>query len=339
MDSITQTALGAAVGEAILGRKVGYRAALWGAIAGTIPDLDILAYPILDEVARLSWHRGYSHSLLFAVVFTPLLAWIINKIHRGHASWRDWSLVTFLVLFTHILLDSFTVYGTQLFLPFSNYMVGLNSIAIIDPAYTIPLLLGVIIALFLKRTSNRRRLINNLGLALSTVYLLLTVGIKFHVESVVAESLDSQGMEHRRYMTAPTVFNAILWRITVEVEDGYQVGYYSLLDTSDDLRFRFLPRNAELIRSLANDEAIQKLLWFSNGYYIITKDCDANIFVDLRFGEIQTDFSRSGQYTFSWKLIENNDYLNKKISLHRSEVALEDTGQAFQAFWTRLKGL
>ena len=45
MDTITQMALGAAVGEAVLGRKMGGRAMLWGAALGTLPDLDIIINP------------------------------------------------------------------------------------------------------------------------------------------------------------------------------------------------------------------------------------------------------------------------------------------------------
>ena len=65
MDSLTQIVLGASVGEAVLGKKVGNKAALYGAIAGTIPDLDVLAGYFVDEITAIEWHRGFSHSILF----------------------------------------------------------------------------------------------------------------------------------------------------------------------------------------------------------------------------------------------------------------------------------
>ena len=41
MDSLTQLTFGDACGEAILGQKVGRKALVWGAILGTLPDLDV----------------------------------------------------------------------------------------------------------------------------------------------------------------------------------------------------------------------------------------------------------------------------------------------------------
>ena len=117
MDSLTQIALGAAVGEATLGRRIGRRAMLWGAICGTLPDLDVLV-PLGGVVEDFTSHRSWSHSLLVMAAFTPVMVWLILKIHphtRQHR-WR-WHVLVYLVFATHALLDSFTVYGTQIFWP------------------------------------------------------------------------------------------------------------------------------------------------------------------------------------------------------------------------------
>ena len=68
MDSLTQIVLGAACGEVVLGKKVGNRAMLWGAIGGTIPDLDIILGPFISEVDALAIHRGFSHSIVFSIL-------------------------------------------------------------------------------------------------------------------------------------------------------------------------------------------------------------------------------------------------------------------------------
>lgn len=81
MDSLTQLTLGAAVGEAILGRKVGNRAMVWGAIAATLPDLDVFASFASDEISALAFHRSITHSLTYAVVAAPLLAWSVNRMY------------------------------------------------------------------------------------------------------------------------------------------------------------------------------------------------------------------------------------------------------------------
>ena len=74
MDSITHLALGAAIGEAVLGRRVGRKAAMWGAVCGTIPDLDVFI-PHADAVAAITYHRSFSHSLIILALFAPLMAW------------------------------------------------------------------------------------------------------------------------------------------------------------------------------------------------------------------------------------------------------------------------
>jgi inner membrane protein len=265
------------------------------------------------------------------------LAWLIRKIHGRQATRREWTILTFLVLITHIFLDCFTVYGTQLFLPFSDYMVGFNSIAIIDPLYTIPLLGGIILALFFRRYP-QRRIFNYLGLMISSVYLIFTLAVKFHVSSSAGLALKSQDIEYDRLMTTPTLFNSFLWRITAEVDEGYQIGYYSILDNDDMINFRFVPRNENLIKSVKHEKALQRLLWFSNGYYVVSKGCDANLFHDLRFGEIQTDFDLPGQYIFTWKLIERGNGPHKRIELQRADFEVKDGSEAFLALWSRIKG-
>src|SRR6218665_428138 len=79
MDSLTQIVLGAAVGEVCLGKKIGNRAMFWGGVAGTIPDLDVFALFWLSPLDSLVTHRGYSHSIIFAVLFSFLLAYLVQK--------------------------------------------------------------------------------------------------------------------------------------------------------------------------------------------------------------------------------------------------------------------
>lgn len=189
MDSLTQIALGAAIGEATLGRKAGHRAMLWGAVCGTLPDLDVFI-PMGDAVQSFTYHRSFSHSLFVLAAITPLLAWLILKLHPQTAAHRrGWLWLVLLALGTHPLLDSFTVYGTQLFWPFHTTPMSWSTIFIIDPLYTVPLLVGVICALVARRESNWGRRMNAAGLALSSLYLVWTVGAKLHVEQVARESL------------------------------------------------------------------------------------------------------------------------------------------------------
>ena len=127
MDSVSQLAVGAVAGEVVLGKKVGNRAMLWGSIVGTIPDLDVIFYPLMDEVSQLGWHRGISHSLLFNGALGLLLGWGLYRLNGRRASQKSWTILSLVCLFSAVLLDCFTVYGTQVFQPFSNYQVGFNN--------------------------------------------------------------------------------------------------------------------------------------------------------------------------------------------------------------------
>jgi inner membrane protein len=354
MDSLTQIALGAAVGEATLGRKVGNKAILWGALAGTIPDLDIIAYPFLDEVTKLSWHRGYSHSLVFAIIFAPVLGWLISKIHKkSEATWKEWSLLFFLGLFTHCLLDSFTTYGTQLFLPLSNTRVAWNSIFVVDPFYTAPLLIPLIILMFYKSTSQKRRVLNYIGLTISSLYLLLTVVNKFYVNSKFETEMANETIRYERYMTSPTPFNNILWRVLAKEGDSFWVGYYSLMDNSKQIVFNRMPQNKYLLESIRDKHALKMLKWFSNGYYSVSEINDEIQFNDLRFGEFTAPSSINGlsmgnfgldhpekfQYIFSFKLMNGGEGDNSGLNIERIRPSIENAGIVLKQLITRIRGL
>jgi inner membrane protein len=75
MDSFTQIVLGAACGEIVAGKKMGNRAMLWGAVGGTIPDLDVIASAFTSEITSMTFHRGFMHSFLFAAIFPWILAY------------------------------------------------------------------------------------------------------------------------------------------------------------------------------------------------------------------------------------------------------------------------
>ena len=83
MDSLTQITLGAAVGEVVLGKKIGNRAIMWGAVAGTIPDLDVIANFFLDDMGALAFHRGFTHSIAFAVIMPWLIGWLVWRLYES----------------------------------------------------------------------------------------------------------------------------------------------------------------------------------------------------------------------------------------------------------------
>lgn len=306
MDSITQAALGAAVAEAGLGRRLGNKAILWGAVIGTLPDLDILAYPFMDSLDRLAWHRGISHSLLLSVLAAPLLGWVMHRLAPRDCSFQRGTIVAFLIWFTHVLIDCFTVYGTQIFEPFSNQRVGFDNFFIIDPLYTLPLLIGLGVAAFSKRDSRIRSRANWIGLLVGSLYVLWSFGAKAVVEGRLEEHLEQEGIVWQRYKTSPTPFNTWVWRALVEGENGYWIGYFPVVD-GEPPKLEFLPANQELLDPLRGSRVAERLIWFSEGYYLMEEAGDGALtFSDLRFGE-RPQADGSVRRFFSWRLQPNGE--------------------------------
>ena len=252
MDTVTQAALGAAVGEAIMNNKVGRKAALWGAICGTLPDLDVFI-PFGDPVSDFTYHRAASHAFFYMTLATPLLVWFLLRLYpkTKELRWR-WLLVVWLAFITHALLDSFTVYGTQIFLPFTNFPVGWSTIFVIDPLYTIPLLMGVLSFFFLRRKLHLAYRFNTWGLIVSTLYLAWSVAALTYVSGVAQDSLQKQNISSEKTITGPAPFNTLLWRTVAMTDSGYVEGFYSLLDAKNEMYFTRYSSDKHLLNPLQN---------------------------------------------------------------------------------------
>jgi inner membrane protein len=284
VDTVTQIGLGAAVGEAVMGRQVGRRALLWGGICGLLPDLDILV-PLGDAVKNFTYHRGPSHSLFVLAAFTPLMVYFILRAHPQTALHRTrWLWLVFLAFVTHVLLDCLTVYGTQIFWPLPTPPVMWSSLFIIDPAYSIPLLAGVFAAITMSRNKTRGHTVNTVCLAISAAYLFWSIGAKIYVESVARESLGRQGISDSALLTTPTAFNTILWRVLAMDNEGYAEGYYSLLDENREIRMTRYPANRRLLEGIEDHWPVQRLQWFTHGFYSLQQIAGGIVMTDLRMG-------------------------------------------------------
>ncbi|MEQ9301501.1 MAG: metal-dependent hydrolase [Cyclobacteriaceae bacterium] len=300
MDSVTQFVLGAAVGEAVLGKREGKKALLWGAVGGTIPDLDVLFNFVYSEVDALLMHRGFSHSIVFAMLAAPILGYLISRLYRkSETSWIGWSWLFFWSIFTHPLLDIFTNYGTGLWLPFSDFRVALNTIFVVDPLYTLPLLISCLVLLFLSRKNAWRTKINHLGLLLSSVYLIFTVVNKLQVDSNIESQLSQQKMEYESFMSAPTPFNNVLWSVVVKTDGGFHTGYYSVFD-KQPLSLDYLPQQSDLLDDLKSQHEVNQLIKFSKGYFAVRQESDNLVLNDLRFGPLKGWFDPSSEFVFAF---------------------------------------
>ncbi len=339
MDSLTQIVLGAACGELTLGKKIGNKALLFGAIGGTIPDLDVFigAWLYNNKIDAMAFHRGFMHSIIFAILAALLIGilfhWFYNRGNRlDTTTQKDWIWLFFLSIFTHPILDSFTPYGTQLFLPFSNYRVAFNNISVVDPLYTIPFLICLIIAMFFKRNSSKRKLFTRIGLYLSSFYMLLTLANKFYINRVYKKSLKEKGVVYQRFQTQPTVFNNLLWYGIAEAEDHYYIGLYSILDRASGItNWQKLPKNHHLAPD--NNKDIQTLVWFSSGYYNLIPQEEANTFRynDLRYPLLNENDPNSSIFSFTIK--KEGERWNA-LPFDGKPPSSED----LKVFWKRIKG-
>lgn len=336
MDSLTHLVLGAAIGEAVLGKRIGKRAMLWGAFANTVPDLDVFVSPFFSHTEGLLVHRGITHSLLFALVASPMLGKLFARFNFKHqASWQSWSWLFFLGIITHIFVDVTTAYGTGLLEPFSPMRFSINTMFVADPLYTLPLIISCIALMVLKRDSPARRKWNRFGLYLSCLYLVFTFVNKAVVHNVFRQSLEKQGITYSRFITTPTPLNNILWMGMAEDRTGFHIAYYSLLDKSSDLSFYHVDKNDSLLDAATDEPTRNMLRIFSNGYYCMRYSDTLTTFNDLRFGQLGGWEDPSAPYAFSYELNRNDP----PRPLDRSRGIKGSIGDAFRSLMKRMRGI
>lgn len=299
MDSLTQACLGATLGGALLGRRLGRKAVLIGAALGTLPDLDALI-DYGDAVADYTYHRGFSHSLAVLAGLAILLAVVTAKFAPARdITLRRWWLFYVTCLLTHPLLDAFTTYGTQLWWPLSSPPVSWATIFIIDPLYTLPLLVAVSVVLI---RGHRPRALH-WGLALSSAYLLYSLGAKAVIDARIEPRLAERGLADAPRLVQPTPFNTLLWRVTVIDGDAYYEALSGLFDTRPAPLERFSRGSAHEPAALGTVSG-QRLRWFAGPFlrYRTRQDEAAArlIATDLRLGF-------PGFHPFSFRLAERHD--------------------------------
>ncbi|MBM7059650.1 metal-dependent hydrolase [Pseudomonas sp. UL073] len=282
MDSITQMALGATLQGALLGRWQGRKALLYGALLGTLPDLDVLI-DYRDAVDWMTHHRGFSHSLLFLSGLAALLTWLVRRRypHAGYSTQRL-LLTLWLVLVTHPLLDCFTSYGTQFFWPLNSPPVAWSTVFIIDPLYTLPLLAAIAIGL-LQGLRGRASVWPLTALGLSCLYLAFTVAGKVMAEARVEPLLAQQGIRLQALFSAPTPFNSLLWRVVVIDGNDYHEALVSWFDEQPP-RLERIPRGTALAAPLTDSPQWQRLRWFTGDVLRYDRLGAALVVTDLRLG-------------------------------------------------------
>ncbi len=293
MDSLSQLTLGASITVAVMGKRVPrWQAALVGAVVGTLPDLDVFI-DHGDAIRNMTLHRTESHALILLTLVAPLLGWLIAGAMRSRQHWRVWTLATWLALVTHPLLDLTTVYGTQLGLPFTDFPYAIGSMYIIDPLYTLPLLLALIVALWRRDALGLRW--NQLGLLVSTLYLGWSMVVQSEATQHIEQDLSRQTVQAQQILVTPTAFNTLVWRTVIMTPDRYGEAYWSLLSPNRPLEIRWQPRHPELFAPFKGQWHAERVAWFSHGFYAMRQQDGRTLIADLRMGE-------EPNYTFTFNL-------------------------------------
>jgi len=331
MDSLTQIVLGAAVGEAVLGRKIGNKAMLYGAIAGTIPDLDIISSFFTDTVTALEIHRGFTHSIFFSVLFAPIFAFLVIQFEK-YKNFKDWFLLFFWTLITHPILDAQTTWGTQLFWPL-DIRLAFKNVFVIDPLYTIPFLVFLILAMRQKKDSKKRQFYNNCGIIISSSYLIISLILKGLSYQKFTKELALQNIHYNEIITKPSPLNTILWTANIETADAFLIGHSSFLD-QHPIRFSSYPKNHHLLGDLANHTKVKRMIAISKGWFTINKKNNVLYFNDLRFGLLSIQ-PNAENFVFKYKIeldANGNPFFIEAPKEKR------DGKKLLSELWLRIKG-
>ena len=258
------------------------------------------------------------HSIIFACIASLVIGFLFYELYnsgkrKDTTNVKDWIWLFFLSIFTHPILDSFTPYGTQLFLPFTDYRIAFNNISVVDLFYTVPFLFCIVVSMFFKRINPKRIKWAKAGIYISSIYMLFTLGNKIYIDSVFKKSFQKAGIEYSRFSAQPTISNNILWYSVAESETNYHLAFYSIFDSSDTAEnILTIPKNHELLDMTHPD--LERLTWFSKNYYTLSKSDATNqlLYKDLRYPLLNENDPNSSLMSF--ELIKEEERWNTRSS-------------------------
>lgn len=289
MDPLSQATLGAAAAQSLIKKSDLARIALIGALAGMAPDLDVLIQSSTDPLLQLEYHRQFTHSLIFIPVGALLCAIAFWPFMRRHMSFRAIWLTALAGYATHALLDACTTYGTLLLWPFSDARIAWNTISVIDPVFTLPLL-GFVIAAGVKKS----QFIGRLGMAWVAFYLSIGV-IQEERAMAAGEALAADRGHAPAVVSAkPSFGNLLLWKTVYEYDDHFWVdavragGDVTIIEGDHVARLNLQSSFPWLDTDSQQARDVERFRWFSNDYLAIDSD-DPFFIVDMRYSHLPNE--------------------------------------------------
>ncbi len=382
---------------------------LWGAIGGTIPDLDVMAEFFTNRMDAMAFHRGFMHSMVFAAIMPWILAhlalWFYSQgVYRlrgyklaagliwvifflGAAAginaipvllgeglswyifvptlflgawftwrlWKDywkrdlsevqapywmWVMLFFASIVTHPILDCFTNFGTQIWQPFSDLRVQWTTVSVVDPLYTVPFGLCLLLAARFERTQKIRLYLTWVGILWSCGYLAYTYWHKQQANALFEQALQAKEIRYQRYMSGPSIMNNIVWYGLAEGDTAYYYGMVGLNDCRPEFRkISTLPKNHQLLAHIPQDDKAYRFLrWFTNGYYdVLPYGKDTLQVNDLRFG-LLGDTLQNRNYIFPFLLFKNKHGEWDIYQHNRNTQGREGFKRSIGELWHKVQG-
>ena len=282
MDPISQGTVGAAFAQSTANKSNIIKIGIIGFLAGLAPDLDVLIRSENDPILFLEYHRQFSHSLFFIPFGSLIVSLLIFPLFKKSMSLRTIYMASFLGYATHGLLDACTSYGTLLFWPFSNERVTWNNISIIDPLFTIPVLILIGIAI-----KTRKKIFSFFAIGWITFYLSLGFVQYERALSAAIELAESRGHVAERMTLKPSFGNLILWKSIYQYEEDFYVDAIRILHSTtlclgENIRvFNYEYHLPNLDKDSQQGKDIERFRWFSQDYLGYNKE--KNLITDIRY--------------------------------------------------------
>ena len=284
MDLLTQGLLGGVLASAAAPKAESRYAAIAGFGAALLADADVFISSGDDPLLNLEFHRHFTHSLIFVPLGALLAALLLWTVLRNRLDFRRIYFYALLGYATSGLLDACTSYGTHLLWPFSETRIAWSIIAIVDPLFSLLLLVALIAALFYRKALPAR-----IGLGMAGAYLLVGLGQHYNALQAANELAAQRGHEVERILVKPTLANLVLWRSVYRSGDRY---YVDAIRVGTDSQ-RIYPGTSvpafereRDMRQLAADSVlaqdIQRFAVLADGFLVRDRARD-NVLSDIRY--------------------------------------------------------
>ena len=285
MDPLSQGAVGTAFAQSTANKNNIFKIGVIGFLAGLAPDLDILIKSSTDPILFLEYHRQFTHSLFFIPFGSLVVALMLFPFFKNSMSIKTIYYASLLGYATHGLLDACTSYGTQLFWPFSNERVTWNNISIVDPLFTIPVLILVVIAI-----KTKKKIFS--FFSIGWVIFYLSLGFIQYERALLAavELAQVRGHSPERLTLKPSFGNLILWKSIYQHKETFYVdairtAQSSTWCTGESIRvFDYQYHLPDLEKESQQKKDIERFRWFSQDY--LGYDKERNIVTDVRYSMI-----------------------------------------------------